>query len=83
MNIFGLLLVGKLGMFHLLKQILDTLNPRCALYWQALVEFKSSIYRYHDEEDANLIHQLKNGKFSKDGNKCYSDEAIQQIRCSK
>jgi hypothetical protein len=37
MNIFGLLLIGRLGLFHLMKKILDTLNPRCALYWKALV----------------------------------------------
>jgi hypothetical protein len=81
-NVFGLLLVGRLGLFHLMKRILDTLNSRCALYWQALVEFKSSIYRYNDDDEANLIRVLKNGTMAKDG-KCHSDEDIRQLRHSK
>jgi hypothetical protein len=82
MNIFGLLLIGRLGLFHLMKRILDTLNPRCALYWKAMVEFKASVYRYNDVDEANLIRQLKNGKMAKDG-KCYSDLEIHQLQHSK
>jgi hypothetical protein len=67
-HIFGLLLIGRLGLFHLMKQSLDTLNPICHLYWKALVEFKSSIYIYHDDDKSESdwpIMEWKNGEGQK------------------
>jgi hypothetical protein len=37
---------GRLGLFHFIKRILDTLNHCCAHYWEALVDLKACIYRY-------------------------------------
>jgi len=60
-NIFGFCLVGRLGFFHLIKRIHDTLNTQCNLYWRALVQLKHVFYRYNDEDEAQLITALKEG----------------------
>lgn len=81
-NIFGQRVVGRLGFFHLIKRITDTLNSHCDLYWKGLVALKCALYRYHDEDERQLISALKDGSFSRT-NKKFTDNDIVSIRESK
>jgi hypothetical protein len=81
-NIFGFLILGRLGFFHLIKRILDTLNSNCERYWEALVELKAVFYRYHDEDETKLLRVLKDGSFARDG-KHYTDGEIRELKHSK
>jgi hypothetical protein len=49
--LFGLGLLGRLGLFHLMKRVVDTLNPRYSLYWKAMVDLKACIYKYNSKDD--------------------------------
>jgi hypothetical protein len=81
-GIFGQSLEAKLGLFHLLHRIVETLDPRSELYWQCLVALKNCIYSYYDGDEAKLITALKNGTFSRDGQK-WTDQEIRDLRHSK
>jgi hypothetical protein len=81
-TIYGATLETKLGLFHLLHRIYDTLDPRCNLYWKCLVQLKNSVYSYFEEDEAGLLAALKDGSFSKT-NKKLSDKEIRDLRHSK
>mmetsp|Transcript_9985 Transcript_9985/g.15344 ORF Transcript_9985/g.15344 Transcript_9985/m.15344 type:complete len:213 (-) Transcript_9985:593-1231(-) len=68
-KIFGNDLHVLLGLFHLMQRITDTMNPKCDLYWEALVKLKQSFYKYMDEDFLLLITALKDGTLSKEGEK--------------
>jgi hypothetical protein len=72
----------RLGLFHLLHRIVDTLDSKCELYWKGLVSLKKSVYRYDDEDLAGLLSSLRDGSFSRDGSK-YSSSQIDDLRHSK
>ena len=44
--LFGANLEVHLGLFHRLHRIVDTLDPKCELYWKGLVTLKKSVCRY-------------------------------------
>jgi hypothetical protein len=80
--LLGDALATKLGLFHLLHRVFDTLDAKCELYWKCLVKLKSSIYSYLEDDEAALIAALKDGSFSK-SNQRYSDREIDDLRHSK
>ena len=77
---FGCDVKTKLGLFHLMHRIVDTIDKHSELYWEAMVELKNCFYTYHAEDDANLIEALKNGHF---GGKKYMDEEFNALKHSK
>jgi hypothetical protein len=80
--IFGANLEVRLGLFHLLHRIVDTLDPKCDLYWKGLVALKKSVYRYDDDDLTGLLESLQDGTFSREGKK-YSASEIDDLRHSK
>ena len=79
--IFGISLATKLGLFHLLHQIFDTLDPKCEAYWKGLIKLKNCVYTYHESDESALIASLKDGSFSQRGEKL-SDLEIRDLRHS-
>jgi hypothetical protein len=75
-------IVGCLGMFHFMKRIVDTLNPRNSKYWEALVALKDAIYFYHQTDYSELIRVMKAGLMNSGGKK-YNDTDIHNLRRSK
>ena len=77
-NAFWQLLVpgiqGHLGLFHLIKRVVDTMDSKCTAYWQALTDFKAAVYRYHDKDEEGLLSHLR---------KEMSDKKIGEWRNSK
>jgi hypothetical protein len=55
-TIFGIFVVGRLGLFHCMKRIVDTLNPRCCYYWKALWDLKMCFYQYRASDMEALLH---------------------------
>jgi hypothetical protein len=80
--LFGRNLKARLGLFHLLHQIVDTLDAKCELYWKGLVSLKRKVYRYNDEDLEGLYTSLCQGTFSRKGTK-YSLAQINDLRHSK
>ena len=80
--LFGANLDVRLGLFHLLHRIVDTLDKKCELYWKGLVSLKNAVYRYDDEDLTGLLTSLQDGTFSRDGKK-YSSSEINDLRHSK
>jgi hypothetical protein len=80
--LFGSNLEVRLGLFHLLHRIVDTLDSKCELYWKGLVSLKKNVYRYNDEDLEGLFTSLRQGTFSRDGKK-YSSAQIDDLRHSK
>jgi hypothetical protein len=80
--LLGLGLLGRLGLFHLMKRIVDTLNSRCRLYWKAMVNLKACFYKYNLKYEEALIAAMKNGTFDKDGEEL-NEDAITKLRRSK
>ena len=80
--IFGTYLETKLGLFHLLHRIMDTLDSKCELYWKSVVKLRNAIYSYFVEDEAALLKALKSGSFSKTGERL-SDTEIRDLRHSK
>jgi hypothetical protein len=81
-GMFGQYLQLKLGLFHLLHRIMDTLDPRSWLYWDCVVKLRNAMYRYNFDNEASLIIALKDGTFSKTGEKL-TDDDIRRLRHSK
>ena len=50
--------VGRFGLFYLMKHIVDTLDKRSLLYWEAIVAFKNSLYSYHVEDEEKLLSAI-------------------------
>jgi hypothetical protein len=80
--LFGANLEVRLGLFHLLHRIVDTLDTKCELYWKGLVSLKKTVYRYNDKDLKGLYTSLCEGTFSRKGKK-YSSAQIDELRHSK
>ena len=80
--VFGTSLDVRLGLFHLLHRIVDTLDTKCELYWKGLVSLKKSVYTYNDDDLAGLLTSLREGTFNRNGAK-YSPSQIEELRHSK
>jgi hypothetical protein len=80
--LFGANLKVRLGLFHLLHRIIDTLDTKCELYWKGLVSLKKAVYRYDDNDLSGLLTCLREGSFSRDGKK-HSETDIDNLRHSK
>ena len=81
-SIFGAALETKLGLFHLMHRIFDTLDPKCDIFWKCLVKLKDAVYTYVEQDEAALLKALKDGSFSKTNEKL-SDTEIRDLRHSK
>jgi hypothetical protein len=81
-SLLGNALATKLGLFHLLHRVFDTLDAKCELYWKCLVKLKSAVYTYLEDDEAALIVPLKYGMFPKSNQK-YPDREIDDLRHSK
>ena len=78
---FGDQLETRLGLFHLMHRIVETLDPRCGdLYWKCLVQLKKCVYEYHQEDEDGLLDALLTGKFN---GEVFTDDDIKAIRHSK
>ena len=79
---FGETVHCRLGLYHFMARIADTLDPRSDLYWRCLVGLTDSIYKYNDADWQALIDALKNGKLGRDS-RCFSDNEIAKLRYGK
>ncbi|KAG7337271.1 hypothetical protein IV203_006809 [Nitzschia inconspicua] len=59
-----------------------TLDQKCKLYWQCLVDLQRCLYGYLPGPLSRLISSLKDGTFDSNGRN-YSSEEIDQLRHSK
>ena len=50
-----------LGLFHVMQRVLDTLNHRCDLCWEALVGLQKCFYQHHEKDMKELLEVLKEG----------------------
>ncbi len=57
---------------------MDSLDPKCDLYWKCLVKLRNASYTYFAEDEAALLTALKDGSFSKTGEKL-SDTEIRDL----
>ena len=73
---------GRLGLFHFMKRIVDTLRPNHDEFWTALVSLKECVYQYKPDDYQALIETLKSGTMSSSGYR-YSDHEIHELRHSK
>ena len=80
--LFGASVDVRLGLFHLLHRIIETLDNRSDLYWKCLVALKMLVYAYNDRDPASVLTALKEGTFGHD-NKKHSDQDINELRHSK
>ena len=81
-GIFGTYLETKLGLFHLIHRVMDTLDSKSNLYWKCVTKLRNAIYTYFATDEAGLLKALKDGSFSKTGLKL-SDSEIRDLRHSK
>jgi hypothetical protein len=82
-DIFGTYcLKTKLGLFHLLHRIMDTLDSKCEVYWKCVVRLRDAVYTYVPEDENALLKALKDGSFSKTG-EMLSDTEIRDLQHSK
>jgi hypothetical protein len=81
-KIFGTHLVMRLGLFHLMHQVVDTLDPNSMVYWIVLVKLKACFYTYREIDLSALIRCLMDGTFYRDGTKL-SRAQIDAIQHSK
>jgi hypothetical protein len=81
-HLFGNHLEQRLGLFHLMHRIVETLDNKCEKYWKAMVQLKNSIYETDTSDEAALLACLQDGTFSRVG-KRYSTREIEDIRHSK
>jgi hypothetical protein len=81
--LFGSSLTIRLGLFHFMHRILDSLDTRCDKeYWEALVQLREAVYAYDDNDLAGLIASMKEGTFSNNNSK-YSAQQIEALKRSK
>jgi hypothetical protein len=81
-DVFGDEVECRLGLFHFMHRIVDTLDNRSGEYWKCLVDLKDSIYRYNQTDFDRLEEALTQGLLSQVGTK-YSHEEILEMRLSK
>ena len=80
--VFGVDLEMRLGLFHLLHRVVETLDRYCDLYWKCLVDLKKCTYVYNTEDWEGLVQALGEGKFNDTSTPVTSDE-IESIQQSK
>jgi hypothetical protein len=81
-QIFGSHFEIRLGLFHLLHRIVDTLDSKSEWYWEGLVALKQTIYEYNQDDLERLLAAMTNGTFDRYGEK-YSAAKIEDLRHSK
>jgi hypothetical protein len=77
--IFGVQLLGRLGLFHFINRILRHMRPDNPSYWAAVRALKRCIYRYFEEDEDKVIAALKDGTMN---GTSHSDEEIRELRDS-
>ena len=81
-RIYGANLVTRLGLFHLMHRIVDTLDSHSMVYWKVLVKLKACFYTHRETDLSALIRCLMDGTFYRDGTKL-SRTQIDEIQHSK
>jgi hypothetical protein len=81
-DIFGFCVIDRLGLFHCMKRITDTLNPHCLYYWEALWDLKACFYHYNADNMDALMVAMSLGTFKSDGTAMTTEE-ICQLKESK
>jgi hypothetical protein len=81
-KIYGSHLLTRLGLFHLMHRIVDTLDAHSMVYWKVLVKLKACFYTYREVDLSALIKCLTDGTFYRDGRKL-SRPQIDSIQHSK
>jgi hypothetical protein len=81
-KIYGSGLLTRLGLFHLMHRIVDTLDTHSMVYWKVLVKLKACFYTYREVDLSALIRCLTDGSFYRDGSKL-SRPQIDAIQHSK
>ena len=69
-----------LGLFHVMQRVLDTLDHRCELHWEALVALQCCFYKHCENDHSLLLEVLKLGLLG--GKKC-SDSQIKNFDIQK
>ena len=69
-----------LGLFHVMQRVLDTLDHRCDLCWEALVSLQKCFYKCDDTDMKELLEALKEGLL---GGQKHTDKQTKEIRHSK
>lgn len=77
--LFGVQLLGRLGLFHFMNRMLRHMRPDHPSYWAAVRAFKRCVYRYFEEDEAKVIAALKDGTMN---GTIHTDEEIQDLRDS-
>ena len=79
--LFGNSLVGHLGLFHFMKQIISTLQHDHCDYQLAISDLPASINHYDQENEAAKLEALKAGMLG--GWHKHADEDIAQLKDSQ
>ena len=75
-------LVHRLGMFHMMHRIYETMDKRSEDFPTALLELKRCFYTYNQDDEAAVLASLKDGSFSKNSHR-YSDDEIADLLKTK
>jgi hypothetical protein len=67
-RIYGANLVTRLGLFHLMHRIVDTLDAHSMVYWKVLVKLKACFYTDREVDLRALIRCLMDGTFYRGNN---------------
>ena len=81
-SLFGANLIVRLGLFHLLHRIVDTLDSKCELHWKGLVSLKNSVCKHDPDDMAAPLTSLGDGTFGRDGKK-HTAADVELLRHSK
>lgn len=83
-NIFGSLMIGRLGLFHAMKRITDTFRKAVdpEFLQDAMNDLKRCFYSHDPDDLSKLYAALKNGSMSQQGYK-YSDVEVQCLEKSR
>ena len=55
LSILGKTTTMRLGLFHLMHRIVDTMDNKCELHHKVLAKLKECFYTYHPTDEAALI----------------------------
>ena len=80
--LFGEEIDCRLGLFHFMHRIVETLDSKSETYWASMVELKNCVYTYHKVDFANLMDALCAGTLGSNWQPM-SDDDIKKIRHSK
>ena len=72
----------RLGLFHFVHCVVETLDNKSEHYWKCMVAFKNCIYTYHECDFSKLMGALQTGTLSTNWQPM-SDEEITAIQHSK